>query len=566
MDRVNNITIKTKLAHSLNFKVVTPMVFWVGLLAISGSGWQAIAQTANPSPGSRALSVVDSRIVVKRFDVQGNQSLSQAQIDTALAPFLGEFDNLAALQSAAAALQAVYHRSGRLITQVVLPAQDISEGTVILKVIEGRISNVAVIGNQRLSNENILASLPVLRAGESIDLHDLNAALQLANENPSRRLAVNFRPDKSVGDIIANVRVQEAEAQRYTLGLNDTGNENTGDLRLNLAWQNTNVMQKDHVATLQYTLAPDDLDAVSIIGGGYRIPFYRQRLLLDLVGAYSNVSSGSVPVPSGTLDFAGKGVVLGGQLTRLLPAVLKLQHRATLSIYQRRYKNECSISVNNNSNACIGGSDVDYTTQPLALGYSGKWTQPKRQFNFSLSASYNLPGGPNGSATDFDAARLGADNRYLIWRAGADATQQLPRDWQLRALFEGQYVNEPLVSGEQFGLGGADSLRGFDERAVTGDRGWRAGLELFGPDLGAKSGLDGLALRPVVFLEGGQMSRLNPQAGDIAQQTLSSAGLGMRLGYAGKLSAQIDWGRVINGGGTVDDGGSRFHFNLGYVF
>jgi hemolysin activation/secretion protein len=521
------------------------------------------AQTPEATPGKRSLSVVDTHIVVKRFDVQGNSSLSQTQIDTVLKPFLGGVDNLAALQSAAVALQTAYYKAGHLITQVVLPTQEINDGSVILKVIEGRISDVVVSGNQRLNRDTIVNSLPLLQPGQTIDLHDLNAALQLANENPSRRLAVNFRPDKNVGDIIANVRVQEADAQKYTVSLNDTGNDSTGNYRLSLAWQNTNVLQKDHVATLQYTLAPDDLSAVSIIGGGYRIPFYRQGLLLDLVAAYSNVSSGNVPTPSGTLDFSGKGLVLGGQLTRLLPSVLKLQHRATASLYQRQYRNDCNL--NNNPGGC-GGAGVDYTTQPLAIGYSGKWSEPGRQINFNLSGSINLPGGPNGGKTDFAAARAGADNRYLIWRMGADLNQQLPNDWSLRGAIEGQQASEPLVSGEQFGLGGADSIRGFGERALTGDRGWRGTLELYAPDLGGKTSVAGLALRPLIFLESGRLTRLNPQVGDRPNESVTSAGLGVRIGYDGKLSAQLDWGRLLDGGGNINDGDSRFHFSLGYVF
>lgn len=538
-----------------------------GLLAGGAPISEAIAQSLAPAAGTRALTVIDSRLVVKRFDVRGNETLTQARIDAVLAPFLGEFDNLAALQGAAAALQGAYRKAGRLITQVILPAQDITDGVVILQVIEGRISTVAVSGHQRLTEDTIRASLPVLEPGRTIDLHELNAALQLANENPSRRLAVNFRPDKTAGDVVANIRVQEADAQRYTLNLSDTGNDSTGDLRLSLAWQNTNLFRKDHVATLQYTFAPDDLDAVSIIGGGYRIPFYRQGLLLDLVAAYSNVSSGDVAIPSGTLDFSGKGLVLGGQLTRLLPGVLKLQHRATASIYQRQYRNDCSI---NNNNAACGSSGVDYTTQPLALGYLGKWSEPGRQINFNLGGSVNIPGGPDSSAADFAAARVGADNRYLIWRAGADVNQQLPGNWQLRAALEAQQASEPLVSGEQFGLGGHDSVRGFNERAVSGDRGWRGSLELYAPDLGGKigqsAGLSGLALRPLVFLDAGRSTRVKPQAGESAGESIASAGLGLRFGHGGKLSGLLDWGRVINGGGGVDDGDSRFHFSLGYIF
>ncbi len=432
--------------------------------------------TTAPAAATRSLVVVESKMLVKRYDVQGNSQFKTAEIDAILAPFTGEIGNLAELRNAALALQAAYHKAGYLITQVVLPEQEVEDGVIILKVIEGRLAEVSVTGNQRLERNTILNSLPVLETGKALDLHQLHAGLLLANENPSRRLAVNFRPDKTPGEVIAQVRVQEADAHKFMATLNDTGSDSTGNLRLSLAWQNTNVMQKDHVSTLQYTLAPDDLSAVSVFGGGYRIPFYRQGFMLDLVAAYSDVSSGSVGTPSGTLDFTGRGRVIGAQFTRLMPTLLNVQQRLSLSLYQRQYRNECTID--STAGTC-GGSGEDVTTQPLAISYSGQWHRPGSQIGYSLSASANIPGGNNGSSADFDLAsgRRGADNRYLIWRMDANLNQQLPKDWQLRASIEGQWINEALVSGEQFGIGGVDSVRGFDERGVTGERGWRAGID-----------------------------------------------------------------------------------------
>jgi hemolysin activation/secretion protein len=60
-------------------------------------------------------------------------------------PFLGPVKSMAELHSAAQALQAAYHKAGHLITQVTLPEQEIQDDIVTLKVIEGRVSNVAVL-------------------------------------------------------------------------------------------------------------------------------------------------------------------------------------------------------------------------------------------------------------------------------------------------------------------------------------------------------------------------------------------------------------------------------------
>lgn len=56
-------------------------------------------------------------------------------------------------------------------------------------------------------------------------------------------------------------------------------------------------------------------------------------------------------------------------------------------------------------------------------------------------------------------------------RFGADINHPLPRGWTLRGRVSAQHSPELLVSGEQFGLGGTYSLRGFEKREITGNEG-----------------------------------------------------------------------------------------------
>jgi len=58
-------------------------------------------------------------------------------------------------------------------------------------------------------------------------------------------------------------------------------------------------------------------------------------------------------------------------------------------------------------------------------------------------------------------------------RVSGYASHTLENEWLISGVIDGQYSDEPLIIGEQFGLGGVTSVRGFEERAVTGDRGFR---------------------------------------------------------------------------------------------
>lgn len=84
-------------------------------------------------------------------------------------------------------------------------------------------------------------------------------------------------------------------------------------------------------------------------------------------------------------------------------------------------------------------------------------------------------------------------------------------------LFEGQVAGEALIPGEQFGLGGVHSVRGFAERELSGDDGFRASVELWPP------AVPGTSLRFLLFADAGRVI-LEEQSSD----AIASIGAGMR--------------------------------------
>src|SRR6185295_8975553 len=101
--------------------------------------------------------------------------------------------------------------------------------------------------------------------------------------------------------------------------------------------------------------------------------------------------------------------------------------------------------------------------------------------------------------------------------------------------FNGQYTKDALVSGEQFGLGGPDSVRGYQLREVSNDRGYSTQAELYTPDFARKFGLsDSYKARALAFYDWGSAQRNKAVAGDLVRDSISSIGLGVRLTY-GKM-------------------------------
>ena len=133
--------------------------------------------------------------------------------------------------------------------------------------------------------------------------------------------------------------------------------------------------------------------------------------------------------------------------------------------------------------------------------------------------------------------------------------------WALRG--QVQTSADALISGEQFGLGGASSVRGTSERPISGDKGLLASLELTTPDVAP-------GLRLLGFVDAGWLRNNNPNATNKpASDQLASVGLGLRYS-AGALGASVEWGRVVTGSSiplTINAaapraGDVKFHLNL----
>ncbi len=489
---------------------------------------------------------------IKHFEVSGNTLLDAGVIATTLAAHAGSGRHFADIEAARRDLLARYVASGYAAVEVIIPEQEISTGKVSLQVVEHKVGKIVTLGAQHHDNANILASVPDLRQGQTPNSLRLAEELRLASENPSKHTYLLFRPAKPGGDIDAVLRVDDEKPWKAYVSLDDTGSAATGNTRLTVGYQNANFGNRDDVLTLQYVTSPERLGDVAILGAGYHFPLYARSSSIDLYAGHSNVSAGNV---ADAFNVTGRGTVVGGTYTYNLPKQSALEQKLSLGFDYRAYSN-------------AGTLDNQYTVHPLTLGYKGQWSNQADQAGYLISAIANVPGGDHGNDADFSGVRSGASADYQMLRYSANFSHVFPSDWLARAALDGQYARQPLVPGEQFGLGGHDSVRGFGERIVTGDRGWRLGLEILTPVLGGQVSLEHASLRLLGFFDGGQADRLRAQPGETPHHAIASAGIGARFGLDKHLSARLDYGHVLAGDADAEtrSGSARFHASVSYIF
>jgi hemolysin activation/secretion protein len=480
------------------------------------------------------------RFDIKGYQVEGNTLISADDLKSILSPFTGKEKDFGSVQEALDALEQAYRDRGFSMVMVSLPEQELESGVVRLKVNESRVGKINIDGNRYFDQANILRSLPALRQGETPDIKPISRSLKLANENPSKKISLQLQNSDKENEFDANITVMDEKPWKIGISGDNTGDKQTGRTRLGALLQHANLFNRDHLLTIQYITSPEKLDKVSIYSLGYRVPIYSLASSIDLIGAYSNVDSGTISAASNSMNVSGKGTILGIRYNQNLTRIGNYEHKLTLGLDYRAYENNVDFLGSQLGN--------NVTVHPIGLTYAGTLTRDKINAGFYLTDLQNLPGswGGSDSAADFEKARPGAPRDYNIFRYGANLSYALGADWQARVLFNGQYTNDPLVPGEQYGIGGATTVRGFSEREFANDQGYSGNVEIYTPDLSGLFGVAAFQSRLLVFYDRGYVSRKDPMPGDTVSTQIASIGSGLRIMDAKRFTISVDCGFVVD--------------------
>ena len=504
---------------------------------------------------------------VSGYEVFGNTLIPAEKIQELLNPYTGQ-QSLEGITAAANALQNLYVQAGYAGVVTSVPVQTLSNGKVRIDVLEGKLDQIVVQGNNSFSDKNIKAGLPSLKPSFTPNLIDLDTHTLMVNENPAKSVRVVFQPGLRTGQLDALVVTEEQNPVQWTATVDNTGNSSSGRYRASLVFQHANVFDRDHVFNARLNAPVNDPANGLAAGLSYRIPLYQQYASVDLLASYSNVKNRVTPTPAGDLSFAGQGQAVGVRYNWHLPRVGKSKQKISAGLDWRQYRNECSIG-DFGSQGC-GPAAASVEVHPVTLAY-----QVFNPGSFSANvqfASNVLAGGSLGQAQNFEASRPGATPRYWVLSGGYQLVHSLENQSTVSWRANAQHSPHALISAEQFGVGGAYTVRGYAERELVGDRGaatsaeWSTSL----PWPLQNAGQSGASpqLLGTVFIDAGLVNNHLGTACKSGKTTCSiaSAGIGLMVSQGRRWSIKADLARALTAGTTTQKGDYRLHFLTSLAF
>jgi hemolysin activation/secretion protein len=431
--------------------------------------------------------------------------------------------------------------------------QDITNGVVQVSIVIGKRGNVFVQGVE--GKDDFFAKQISIDNGEEITRSNLEADVEWLNRNPFRNVNVLLQRGEDFGSTDIALDVEQDKPYRFYTGVDDTGTELTEKERWSVGANFGNVFGLDHIFNYRYTSSYDghSLNAHSF---GYEIPIHAWRHNVSLFGAYVE----SQPNATNTgFQLDGRSWQLGLRYNLPLSAYKNLKQNITFGFDYKRSNNDLSFGV-------VRVFDSFTTIAQIMAGYTASANDKfgRTQFQFETFIS---PGGLGDGNKDaaFNASRSGASSDYIYSVLNLNRVTQLPYDFNWSLSFEGQLANKNLIGSEQIGIGGFNSVRGYDEYQFTGDKGLIVRNELLSPAYSLVSKFYGSLPRDQLqllwFVDFGMVDNIDRLVGEESQR-LSSTGVGFRYAMGNNVNLRFDYGWQLEQLNTNNDKGSRLHASL----
>ena len=532
---------------SMNFLFLRRIKFagCVIALALAGAASSSRAQQAAAATAMPAFDVFE-------YAIEGNSVLQDIEIERAVTPFLGERKTLTEVERARAALEKAYQDGGYLTVVVTVPEQEVSSGTVVLRVAEGAIDRLRVRGAEYHPASDIKERIPELAEGRVPYFPQMQRELDAINRNPNLKAAPILKPGRAPGTVAVQLDVQDELPLHGSVDLSNRQSANTSALRLSGNARYDNLFRLGHSAALTLQTSPQKTDEVRVAALTYVLPVGRAG---DALALYSVVSRSQLASLAGApgLGLLGNTTILGARYAMPLPGRGGYSHSLSLGLDYKDVKQTTVLLLTGDQTA----SPVAYW--PLVAAYNGAWLGNQRSTFLEASSSIGIRGLFGNRDSDFAARRLGASANFATLRTSLRHSESVAR-WTLSARIDTQVTSGPLVTNEQFAAGGAESVRGYLESERVGDAALRYSLEARTPRLSPFGSSLGIHL--IGFFEGAALRTLEPVFPTPSWRRLRGAGLGMRISAPRGFSVDLDWAHALADGDITRAGDNRFHVRL----
>ncbi len=468
-------------------------------------------------------------------------------------PSIGKTISIGELNKIADRLTQTYLDRGAITSRVILCQTQ--EGLITFYSIEGSLEQVNITGLVKL-DPNYVRSRLALATDTPLNANKLEDQLRLLRADPLfSNVEASLQAGSGLGKSILNVRVTEANPLKIDLTTDNYSSPSVGGERIGTSIDYRNMVGQGDSASLLYNHALSS--GTDFFDFTYKIPVNPMQGTLQ---ARIAPSSNQITIP----PFQNSGYRGRSQF-------YELSYRQPLI---RNPREEFALSWG--LALQTGETFTGNTPTPLSFGADGQGVSKATVLKFGqdyVSRELNGAWGAR-SLLNFGVGIFGAtinpqptpDGRFFSWQGQLQRVQVLDSNQLLVAQLDAQLASKPLLSIEQFAIGGGQSVRGFRQNVRSADNGIRLSVEDRITIQRDAAGTQTLALAP--FIDTGLVwnQANNPDTQFPSQNFLAGIGLGVIWQPTSQWNIRVDYGLPLvnlqDRGTNIQDSG--FYFSVNY--
>ncbi len=499
----------------------------------------------------------DYRITVKTFQFENNKVVSDQELSELLKKYTHREITVDKIYEAKGLITRFYVAKGYVNSGAVLPDQEISDGVITFKIIEGELSDVNLEGESRF-HPNYIAGRIKKHSSKPLHFPSLQLPLYFLHADPSiNRVNAELEPTDQVGYADMSLRLEEANPFSVSFGLNNHKSPSVGDLQRVVNMQLTNLSGWNDVICFRY----GNTNGLRDYGGSFSIPinYHDTKFILS----YQDSSSTIINDIFKDLDIDSKSrqVDVGfrhplyrtynNEFALSLKLILK-RNETTLLDYPYQYTAELDDGVSRRTILSLGQEWINRSSKQAFTARS----------TFDISTSWM-----NATTVDHPA-----DGEFLSWLGQIQWLRRLPfLHSQLLFKTNIRLTDDEVPPSEKFAIGGYSTVRGYRENELTGDQGFSSSIELQMVMAnfkfpGISDGPEDGDLYLIPFFDFGKV--WNKEL-EVHNTDIASIGLGLR--WIPKKNSRIElfWGHALRELSQYDEYSLQddgIHFNINLTF
>jgi hemolysin activation/secretion protein len=494
---------------------------------------------------------------VRKFIYVGNMVFSNSQLDKITSPYLNKTLTPKDLQEIQKALTDFYNsqgytNSGAYIDKTDNPSFDLNNAEITISIIEGGLESISIEGTNRLQS--------YIKKKLDIDVHRplnskrlLNDLIILQEDPLLDGISASIDPPSDPRVVNATaLKIKAIPSNPYKVEgfIDNNGSDSSGSLRQGVLFSAGNPFgQGDKI-----DLAAARTDGTNSLLAGYTIPTSKNTTLKLSCAFGENLITQS---PFDLLAIRGTSQSFEVSFEDAIYQKATENTRTEIGIrvgFRYNYLEESLLGI---PFQISEGSTANGITDTKQFFFDQFLSHRTRNQAINLNSRF-LGGVDLDSASD----PLFNNGAFVGWRGEFGYTRLLPLGLVVNAKVQMQFVNNPVISTDQFSLGGQNSVRGFAENLALAYNGASGALQLNKNLLRSKNGSLGI----FAFLDGGKA--WNGLKRNSFSQSLMSVGGGLEASYK-DLSANLTYGHPLMEDPETPGNssqGDRFSFVLRYRF